>query len=177
MPHTILLVDDEPKMREVVGVALEELGYRALTAASGPAALELLEREDVDLVLTDLRMPSMSGRDLLVAVKRGRPNLPVVLITAYSTVKDAVQAIKEGAFDYIGKPFEIEELAATISNALRLYDVLRDNRRLREELEERYSFENLVGTSAAIRDVIKAIGEVCESKTNVLIAGESGTGK
>ena len=177
MPHTILLVDDEPKMREVVGEALEEFGYRALTAASGAAALELLEREDVDLVLTDLRMPGMSGRELLAAVKRARPNLPVVLITAYSTVKDAVQAIKEGAFDYIGKPFEIEELAATIGNALRLYDVLRDNQRLREELEERHSFENLVGTSAAMRKVIAAIGEVCESKANVLVTGESGTGK
>ncbi|HYM31138.1 MAG TPA: sigma-54 dependent transcriptional regulator [Candidatus Cybelea sp.] len=177
MPHTILLVDDEPKMREVVGVALEEMGYRALTADSGKAALDTLEREDVDLVLSDLRMPGMGGRELLAEVKRRKPDMPVILITAYSTVKDAVQAIKEGAFDYIGKPFEIEELTATIANALRLHDVLRDNQRLRDELEERYSFENLIGTSAAFRRVIEAIGEVCESRANVLIAGESGTGK
>ncbi len=177
MAHTILLVDDEPKMRDVLCVALETAGYRTLAAEGGQSALALIEQEDIDLVLSDLRMPGMTGRELLAEIKRIRPTLPVVLMTAYSTVKDAVQAIKEGAFDYIDKPFEMEELEATIANALRLYDVLRDNQRLREVLEERYSFETLVGTSPAFRKVIEAVGEVCESKANVLLTGESGTGK
>jgi len=177
MPHTILLVDDEPKLRDVLAVGLTDLGYRTLAAASGREALEILQREEVDLVLTDLRMPDMGGRELLLEAKRLYPALPVVLMTAYSTVKDAVQVIKEGAFDYIGKPFELDELATTIENALRLYDVVRDNRRLRDALEERHRFSNLIGTSPAFRNVIRAIGEVCESRANVLLTGESGTGK
>ena len=177
MSHTILLVDDEPKLRDVLSVGLNDLGYRTLAAASERDAIDILQREDVDLVLTDLRMPGIGGRELLHEIKKIRPALPVVLMTAYSTVKDAVQVIKEGAFDYIGKPFEMDELTTTIENALRLYDVLRDNQRLRQELEERHSFDTLVGNSPAFRAVIKSITEVCESRANVLLTGESGTGK
>jgi two-component system response regulator AtoC len=124
MSHTILLVDDEPKMRDVLAVALTDLGYRVLQAASGREALDIVNRDEVDLVLTDLRMPGLTGRELLQEIKRARPTLPVILMTAYSTVKDAVQVIKEGAFDYVAKPFEMDELTATIENALRLYDVI-----------------------------------------------------
>jgi DNA-binding NtrC family response regulator len=177
MNHNILLVEDEPKMREVLSAALEGFGYNAIPASNGEAALALMEREDVDLVLTDLRMPVLGGLDLLSAVKRRSPTLPVVLMTAYGSVKDAVQAIKDGAFDFVTKPFEIDELAAVLGNALRLHDALRDNARLREELEGRYSFGSLIGSSPAFRKVITAIGEVCESKATVLITGESGTGK
>lgn len=177
MSHTILLVDDEPNLRDVLAVGLNDLGYRTLAAGSGRDALDILQREDIDLVLTDLRMPGIGGRELLQEIKRTRPALPVILMTAYSTVKDAVQVIKEGAFDYIGKPFEMDELTATIGNALRLYDVLRDNARLRAALEERHSFDTLIGNSPAFRAVIKAITEVCESRANVLLTGESGTGK
>ena len=177
MNHSILLVEDEPKMREVLSAALEGFGYKAIPASNGEAALALLDREDVDLVLTDLRMPVLGGLDLLAAVKRRTPALPVVLMTAYGSVKDAVQSIKDGAFDFVVKPFEIDELAAVLGNALRLRDALRDNQRLRDELEGRYSFANLIGSSPAFREVIGAIGEVCESKATVLITGESGTGK
>jgi len=172
-----MVVEDEPKMRDVLSTALEGFGYRSIPAADGRDALALLEREDVDLVLTDLRMPAMGGLDLLAAVKRRSPNLPVVLMTAYGSVKDAVQAMKDGAFDFVVKPFEIDELAAVLGNALKLHDALRDNQRLRAELEGRYSFGNLIGSSPAFRRVIAAIGEVCESKATVLITGESGTGK
>jgi len=177
MTHNILLVEDEPKMREVLSAALEGFGYKAIPASNGEAALALMEREDVDLVLTDLRMPVVGGLDLLSAVKRRSPNLPVVLMTAYGSVKDAVQAMKDGAFDFIVKPFEIDELAAVLGNALKLHDALRDNQRLRAELEGRYSFASLIGSSPAFRAVISAIGEVCESKATVLVTGESGTGK
>ena len=177
MTHTVLLVDDEPRLADVTAVALEQAGYRVLTAADGASALALLDGEQVSLVLTDLRMPGMSGRELMQEVKRLHPQLPVVVMTAYSSVKDAVQLIKEGAFDYVGKPFEIDDLEKTLKNALRLSDVLADNERLRGELEGRYRFEMLVGASPAFRGVIESIAEVCESRANVLLTGESGTGK
>jgi two-component system response regulator AtoC len=175
--HTILVVDDEPRLREVVASALEDIGYRTLLAESGDEALKKVESEAVDLVLTDLRMPQMDGRELLQQLRRRWPNLPVVVMTAYSTVKDAVQLIKDGAFDYVGKPFEIDELTAVVANALRLYDALQDNLRLRRELEGRYRFDSLIGASPTFQRVIEAIAEVCESRANVLLTGESGTGK
>lgn len=177
MSHTILLVDDEPKLRDVLSVALSDLGYRVVEANSGAAALEMLNREDVDLVLTDLRMPEVTGYELLRECKRLDPDLPVVLLTAYSSIKDAVRAIKEGAFDFISKPFEIDELAATVGNALRLHDAVRDNRRLREALAERSGFDNPVGSSPAFRRVLRGIEEVSATRANVLLTGESGTGK
>ena len=175
--RTILVVDDEPRMREVVAAALDDLGYRTVIADTADDALRRIGGEPVDLLLSDLRMPGMDGRELLRQARRLAPNLPVVIMTAYSSVKDAVQLVKEGAFDYVGKPFEIEELAATLDNALRLSEALRDNQRLRRELEGRYRFESLIGASPAFRRVIAAIGEVCESRANVLLTGESGTGK
>ncbi len=177
MPHTILLVDDEARLADVTAVALEELGYHVLTAASGAEALALLDGEPVDLLLTDLRMPGLSGHELMLAARRLRPQLPVVVMTAYSSVKDAVQVIKEGAFDYVSKPFEIDDLDKTLKNALKLSDVLASNERLRSELEGRYRFETLVGSSPSFRRVIESIAEVCESRANVLLTGESGTGK
>jgi DNA-binding NtrC family response regulator len=177
MPHTILLVDDEPRLSDVLTVALEQLNYRVLSAGTGQEALRLLDSESVDLVLTDLRMPGMSGRDLLKECKLRQPNLPVVVMTAYSSVKDAVEVIKEGAFDYVGKPFEMDDLATVVKNALRLSNALADNQRLRDELVGRYRFDNLIGASPAFRRVIENITEVCESRANVLIFGESGTGK
>ncbi|SEQ31343.1 DNA-binding transcriptional response regulator, NtrC family, contains REC, AAA-type ATPase, and a Fis-type DNA-binding domains [Solimonas aquatica] len=173
----ILVVDDEPRLREVIADALDDLGYRTLSADSAEAALQRLAVEPVDLVLSDLRMPGQDGHALLQDIRSRHATIPVVLMTAYSTVKDAVQMIKEGAFDYIAKPFEIGELSATIGNALRLSAALQDNQRLRRELESRYRFDHLIGASAAFRRVIGAIAEVCESRANVLLTGESGTGK
>jgi two-component system NtrC family response regulator len=177
MSQTILVVDDEIRLLDVLSGVLEGLGYRPLATSSGPSALELLDREPVDLVLTDLRMPGMGGRDLLAEVRRRYPTMPVVIMTAYSSVRDAVQAIKDGAFDYIDKPIEQDELATTLANALRLQDALRDNERLRQELAGRYKFDTLVGNSPTFQQVIRAISEVCEQRTTVLVTGESGTGK
>jgi DNA-binding NtrC family response regulator len=177
MSHTILLVDDEERLADVLTVALERLGFRALSAADGESALRLVDSEQIDLVLTDLRMPGMNGGELLRKVKLSRPNLPVVVMTAYGSVKDAVQMIKDGAFDYVSKPFEMDDLETTLKNALRLSEALADNERLRAELVGRYHFDNLVGDSPSFRKVIECIAEVCESRANVLISGESGTGK
>jgi two-component system, NtrC family, response regulator AtoC len=177
MSHTILIVDDEPKLLDVLSGMLEQMDYRTLTAESGGAALEVLERDAVDLVLCDLRMPGMGGRELLAEMRRRGQTAPLVIMTAYSSVRDAVAVIKEGAFDYIDKPIELDDLTATLSNALRLQDALRDNARLREELEGKYRFDTLIGVSPAFQKVLRAVGEVCSAKTTVLLTGESGTGK
>ena len=170
-------MDDEVRLLDVLSGILESLGYRPLTSSNGEEALAMLDEETVDLVLTDLRMPGMSGEDLLAAIRRRDPSMPVVIMTAYSSVRDAVQAIKGGAFDYIDKPIEQDDLATTLANALRLHDALRDNERLRHELAGRYKFDMLVGNSVAFGKVIRAVGEVCEQRTTVLLTGESGTGK
>jgi DNA-binding NtrC family response regulator len=177
MTHTILIVDDEERLLDVLGGMLESLGYDVLQAPSAPDALLQLGRDAVDLVLTDLRMPGMSGRELLAEIRRAHPILPVVVMTAFTTVRDAIQMIKEGAFDYIGKPIELDELETTVVNALKLHDALRDNDRLSRELQGRYSVEGMVGASPRMQDVLKAVTEVAASRTTVLVTGESGTGK
>ncbi|KTR04295.1 Fis family transcriptional regulator [Aureimonas ureilytica] len=177
MTHTILIVDDEERLLDVLSGMLEGFGYTVLQAGGAVDALAQLSRESVDLVLTDLRMPGLSGRELLAEIRRTHPILPVVVMTAFATLRDAVQLIKDGAFDYIGKPIEFEELEATVANALRLHDALRDNDRLRQELEGRYRIEGLVGTSPRMQEVMKEITEVAPSRTTVLVTGESGTGK
>ena len=175
MSHSILVVDDEMRLADVLAAALEDLGYRATAVHSARAALIELERARFDLVLTDLRLPVMDGRALLREVRSRWPEVPVIIITAFAAVRDAVDLVKEGAFDYIAKPFEIDDVSATIRRALRLADVVRDNERLRSELEGRYSFDTLIGSSAAFRRVIEQVTEVCETKATVLL--ESGTGK
>ena len=177
MSHTILVVDDEIRLADVLTVALSDLGYQAIAAENASEALEILKNEQIDLVLSDLRMPGMDGRQLLNQIKAKYPTIPVVMITAFASVRDAVELVKEGAFDYIAKPFEIEDVAATVYRALRLNDVVKDNERLRTELEGRYRFDQLIGTSASFCRVIEQVTEVCESRATVLLTGESGTGK
>ena len=177
MSQLVLIVDDETRLADVLAAAVESFGHRALTAPDGAAALEIMAREPVDLVLTDMRMPGMSGRGLLHAVSRGWPDVPVVLITAFTSVRDAVEMIKEGAFDYIAKPFDIGAIEVIVRRALRLNEVARDNERLRGELAGKFSFEQLIGAAPRFSRVIAQIAEVCESRATVLLTGESGTGK
>ncbi|CAM5762550.1 sigma-54-dependent transcriptional regulator [Bosea minatitlanensis] len=177
MSHAILVVDDEERLADVLAAALEDLGYRATAVTSAQAALMALEQSRFDLVLTDLRLPVLDGRGLLREVRRRWPEVPVIIITAFAAVRDAVELVKEGAFDYIAKPFEMEDVAATLGRALRLADVVRDNERLRSELEGRHSFDTLIGNSASFRRVIEQVTEVCETRATVMLNGESGTGK
>ncbi len=177
MSRTILVVDDEIRLADVLTVALSDLGYNAIAAENAVEALDILSKEQIDLVLTDLRLPGMDGRQLLNEIRTNYPETPVVMITAFASVRDAVELIKEGAFDYIAKPFEIEDVAATVYRALRLNEVVKDNERLRTELEGRYRFDQLIGTSAPFCRVIEQVTEVCESRATVLLTGESGTGK
>ncbi len=177
MNSKILIVDDEPRLADVLQVALDDRGYQTRIAGSGTIALAMMEAENFDLVLSDLRMPDLDGRALLQEIKRRNPDMPVVILTAYASMRDAVELVKEGAFDYIAKPFEMEDVAATLARALKLTEVVRENERLRAELEVRYSFEHLIGTTPLFQRVIEQISRVCESRTTVMILGETGTGK
>ena len=164
-------------MLEVLSVALENIGYATVVAASVEEALDALKTRDIHLILSDLRLPGLSGRDLLEKVKRLQPDLPVVIMTAYATMKEAVAIIKDGAFDYLVKPFDLDTLEATVAGALRFQAVSADNRQLRKELRQTFDEKNLVGRSPAIRAVRQSIQEISASMSNVLITGESGTGK
>ena len=177
MTHTVLIVDDEVRLGELLSASIADRGYRTIVCTSAEEALEAFDPVTIDLVISDLRMPGADGRTLLHEIRALAPDMPVVLITAYTSMRDAVEMIKEGAFDYISKPFEMDDILATIERALKLGDAMRENARLRSEIEGRNSFEQLVGTSPAFRRVIEQIGEVCGSRATVLLTGESGTGK
>ncbi|MFJ2363115.1 sigma-54-dependent transcriptional regulator [Pseudomonas sp. NPDC087697] len=177
MTHNILVVDDEPKLCDLLASALSQNDLQVFTASNGLHALKVLEQEDIDLVISDWRMPGMDGPQLLAEVKVRYPQLPVIVMTAYSTVKNAVQSMRNGAFDYIAKPFDIDELDITVNKALQFRDILKDNQRMRAELEEHAQIDSLVGDSPTFRQVLQAVDSVRDSNATILLTGESGTGK
>lgn len=175
--ETILIVDDEKNYLVVLSAFLSEEGYETLTADSGSRALEIVETTDLDLVVTDMKMPTMDGIELLKRIKEKVPDLPVVMMTAYGTVEKAVEAMQLGAFNFILKPFQNETLKQIIHKAVSTYRVLKENRRLVEALEDRYRFDNIIGKSGSMQAVFDMIKKVAHTKATVLITGESGTGK
>ncbi|WP_416426259.1 sigma-54 dependent transcriptional regulator [Pseudomonas sp. App30] len=177
MSHNVLVVDDEPKLCDLLVSALSQDQVQVFTAGNGLLALEVMEQESIDLVISDWRMPGMDGPQLLAEIKQRFPQVPVIVMTAYSTVKNAVKSMRDGAFDYIAKPFDIDELDITVHKALQFRDILRDNARMRAELDNHHQFDNLVGESPAFRRVLQAIDSVRESSATILLTGESGTGK
>ena len=177
MTHNILVVDDEPKLCDLLASALGQNGVTVFTAGNGLHALKVLENEDIDLLISDWRMPGMGGAQLLAEVKSRFPQLPVIVMTAYSTVKNAVESMRNGAFDYIAKPFDIDELDITVSKALQFRDILKDNQRMRAELDEHQQIDSLIGDSPSFRRVLQAVESLRESAATVLLSGESGTGK
>ncbi|MEB0039715.1 MULTISPECIES: sigma-54 dependent transcriptional regulator [unclassified Pseudomonas] len=177
MSHNVLVVDDEPKLCDLLASALSQGEIQVFTAGNGLHALAVLEREEIDLVISDWRMPGMDGPQLLAEIKVRYPDLPVIVMTAYSTVKNAVQSMRNGAFDYISKPFDIDELDITVNKALQFRDILRDNTRLRAELDQHQQIDSLVGESPAFRLVLQAVDSVRDSNATILLTGESGTGK
>ena len=177
MNHRLLVVDDEPKLCDLLVSALNSDSLQVFTAGNGLEALAVLDKEAIDLVITDWRMPGMDGPQLLAEIKIRFPQLPVIVMTAYSTVKNAVMSMRNGAYDYIAKPFDIDELDITVSKALQYSDVLRDNVRLRAELDEHQKIDSLVGESPAFQKVLLAIDSVRDSNATILLTGESGTGK
>jgi two-component system NtrC family response regulator len=174
---TVLVVDDEKNYLLVLEALLAGAGYEVITAEGGEEALEIIRRNDLDLVITDMKMPRLSGIELLEQIKQVYTDLPVIMMTAYGTVEKAVEAMKKGAFDYILKPFKNEELLLTVAKALDLRHLLTENRRLRQDLEQRYRFENIIGNSKAMQNIFAMVEKVAQTRATVLLSGESGTGK
>jgi DNA-binding NtrC family response regulator len=173
----VVVIDDEVNAATALETLLREDGYQVARAHDARAGLQLLEKEEPDVVLTDLRMPGMDGIELLSKIKQIRPETMVILMTAYGTVKTAVRAMKLGAEDYLGKPIDVEELEVVLQRAIEKKGLLEETRHLRARLEHKYRFDNLVGESPEMLSVFKAIRQVAPSSASVLLLGESGTGK
>lgn len=174
----ILIVDDEQSLCEFLEIFLRKQGYDTDTVLSGEEAIERLDGgHRYDLVLTDLLMPGVGGLELLDAIRERSPGTEVVLMTAYATADTALDAMKKGAFDYVQKPFKVEEIRVIVDKALRQRRLVEENRELRARVEQRYGFDRLVGGSKRMQEVFELVRRVADTRTNVLITGESGTGK
>lgn len=176
--HRILVADDEESMRWVLSKALRKKGYSVDLAADGNQALRQVREQSYDLAIVDIKMPQMTGLEFLDKAREIRPEMLVVVMTAEASMKNAVEAMKRGAYDYITKPFDLEVIDAIIEKVSRARDVSNQVTLLKQELKDRYQVEkNIIGNSSAMRDVYKTIGKVAGSDVTVLIQGESGTGK
>jgi len=173
----VLVIDDELDMLESCARLLSHLGYLVVTEADSTKAPTMFERERPDLVLTDLRMPGLDGLGVLRAIRAIDPSATVILITAFATIETAVEAVKEGAFDYLPKPFSGDQLRVCIERALEQRRLREENRRLLEQLTETYRFDKIIGRSLPMLQVFEAIKKVAKSEANILIVGETGTGK
>jgi two-component system response regulator AtoC len=178
MTHaTILVVDDDERLRHTLSLLLRTAGHEVVSAADVPGAEEVLRERDVDLIISDVRMPGGSGLDLLDGVKRLEADTPVILLTAYGTVASAVQAMQRGAFDYVLKPFDADELKLRVARALALRRFRVENEFLRERPGAEPGLDELIGVSPKLREVFELAKQVAESDASVLITGETGTGK
>ena len=175
--ETILVVDDEKNYLVVLEALLGSEGYEIVTALNAKSAIITAEDADLDLIITDMKMPGMTGMELLEKIKSMKPELPVIMMTAFGTIEMAVEAMRKGAYDYIQKPFENEQLKLTVKKALNNYRLIKENRLLTEALSERFKFGNIVGKSKQMKKIYDLIEKVSPSKASVLITGPSGTGK
>jgi two-component system response regulator PilR (NtrC family) len=175
---TILVIDDERSLREFLSICLSRAGHRVTAAEDPQAAFRVLEKEPFDLVLTDLKMPGpVDGIGVLDEVKRRHPETQVVVMTAFATTDTAVAAMKRGAYDYLTKPFKVDEMLVVVDRALERQALVRDNAALRERVQDSYRLAALLGRSAAMQRVFELIRKIAPTKTTVLVTGESGTGK
>jgi DNA-binding NtrC family response regulator len=179
MPYRfrILIVDDEPVQRELISGFLKKQAFDVVAAETGARAVELFRQDSIDLILTDQKMPQMSGLDLLQAVRAINPEIPVILMTAFGSIEAAVSAIRGGATDYLTKPLNLDELLYRIRQVSDRYRLINENRELREALRERHRIEGIIGESGQMLEVLSLVRRVAPSEATVLIRGESGTGK
>ena len=173
----ILVVDDDDNLRWVLQTQLEDAGYEVAAVQDGPAALASIQESRPALVLTDLKMPGMSGLELLEQIRAEEPDLPVIVITAFGTIQSAVEAVKAGAYDYLTKPIDYDDLALGIRRALEHTHLIQEVRALRQSLDRKYGFENIIGHSEALVSVLEMAGRAARSSSTILIRAETGTGK
>ncbi len=176
-PHSILIVDDEPNIRRVLEVMLKKEGYDVHLAECGKKAVDIASNTTIDLLISDLIMPDMTGVEVLKIVKELQPHCTAIMITAYGTIKTAVEAMRLGAYNYIPKPFDIDEMRTMIQHALSNRILEQENYELRAQLKTTYRFDNIVGNSGKMQELFKLIERAADSRATVLITGESGTGK
>jgi DNA-binding NtrC family response regulator len=177
MRFKVLIAEDESRMREVISMLLSDLPFQFVEARDGKEAIDLFDNETFSLVITDIKLPKVNGMEILRHVKERDSELPVIVITAYGSIENAVEAIHLGAFDYVTKPFKEDRLRACVEKALRISQLTSEVRHLRKEIEGRYNFGNIIGNSPGICGVLRQAGDVAATDATVLITGESGTGK
>jgi two-component system response regulator HydG len=176
-PATLLVADDDPGLRESLERTLTREGYRVVLASDGRAALERVQAGGVDLIVTDLRMPGLTGLELLRAAKAIMPDVDVILLTAFGTVEEAVQAMKNGAYDFLTKPFRREQLIKLVDKALERRDLIEQNKALKKQLEDIRAKGQMIGASPSFRRMLTLVEQVADSSATILIQGESGAGK
>jgi two-component system response regulator PilR (NtrC family) len=173
----IIVADDEKSMREFLDIMLKKEGYKVTLASNGEEVMKLVDKDIFDLALVDIRMPKQDGISVLKKIKAVSPETIVIVITAYASADTAIKAMKEGAYDYITKPFKIEEIKLIIQNALEKKHLQSENLLLKQVVRDRYHFENIIGQSSKMLELYDLLEKVAPTKTNILITGESGTGK
>ncbi|MBU0528164.1 sigma-54 dependent transcriptional regulator, partial [bacterium] len=173
----ILLIDDEPAQITSIKSFLKRRDYTVSSANSGPDGINIVKDGNIDLVFTDYRMPEMNGLEVVQSIKEINPVLPVVVITAFSDIKDAVQVMKEGAFDYLSKPIQLDELEILVKKAQERNDLISENKLLKEQLIGKFKFDSIVTKSPKMEKILSITGRVAKSNSTVLVRGETGTGK
>ena len=174
---TILVVDDDPASLSAMHDTLERVGYHVVSAKSGAEAFQFITTNEVDVVLTDLNMPTINGMEILAAAKKNDPNTSVIIVTGFGTIENAVEAMKSGAFHYLTKPINIEELRLVVKKALEQRTLISENIALKRKVVRTFGFENIIAKSKQMMEIIDTVVQVAPSRANVLITGESGTGK
>ena len=177
MSATILIIDDEPKMAEILKRVLSKQGYEVVTTSEPKQGLEILQSQPVQIILCDLKMPGMDGIEVLERAKQIQPQAEFIMMTAYATAQTAVESMKKGAYDYLIKPFPMDELKILLARVLKTKTLQEENVRLREALVDKFHFDNIVAESKPMQAVLARVAKVAPSDASVLLRGESGTGK
>lgn len=173
----VIIIDDEENMRYMLQLTLESEGYEVETASNGAEGIAKIHSNHFDFVICDIKMPKVSGLDVLASVIESSPNIPVIMISAFGTIDTAIQAMKQGAYDYVMKPFKQDEILLTLKKAEERERLRLENQFLRQEVERKYRFENIIGKSSQMQEIFRKIEKITNYRTTVLITGESGTGK